>query len=130
MKELSFRQIIFLILILSFGFSVCEAQTSTDRAPKPEKKGLFGLFSGKKSGGKANSPKSVKATKKEQEKKKKKADDEYYKSVKESQKRSVDIQTPAVQERMKQNKKETKEREKAKKKRTRAQTKKAGKKYK
>lgn len=130
MKELSLRQFIIFLLIFTIGISVCDAQTSGDRAPKPEKKGLFGLFSGKKSGSKTSSPKSVSATKKEQAKKKKKADDEYYKSVRESQKRSVDIQTPAVQERMKQNKMETKDREKAKKKRTKSQTKKAGKKYK
>jgi hypothetical protein len=130
MKVKSVRQLMVFILILTVGISVCDAQNSTDRAPKPERKGFFGLFSGKKSSGKVQSPKSVSATKKEQEKKKKKEDEDYAKSLKESQKRSVEIQTPDVQERMKQNQKEIKDREKAKKKRTSAQTKKAGRKYK
>jgi hypothetical protein len=130
MNLLSVRLLVIFILVVTMGISVCDAQGSTDRAPKPEKKGLFGLFSGKKNSSKVNAPKSVSATKKEQAKKKKKQDDAYKKSIKESQERTKDIQTPVVRERMNQNQKEIKEREKAKKKKTSAQTKKAGRKYK
>jgi hypothetical protein len=129
MRGLFVRQLMVFILVSIVGIAACGAQTP-DRAPKPEKKGLFGLFSGKKSSGKVQSPKSVSATKKEQEKKKKKENEDWAKSVKESQKRSVNIQTPDVQERMKKNEKEIKEREKTKKKKTASQTKKAGRKYK
>jgi hypothetical protein len=129
MRGLFVRQLMVFILVSIVGIAACGAQTP-DRAPKPEKKGLFGLFSGKKSSGKVQSPKSVSATKKEQEKKKKKENEDWARSVKESQKRSVNIQTPDVQERMKKNEKEIKEREKTKKKKTASQTKKAGRKYK
>jgi hypothetical protein len=50
--------------------------------------------------------------------------------VKQSQKRTIDIQTPEVQDRMKQNKKDTAARDKEKKKKVRSGSMKAGKKYK
>jgi hypothetical protein len=130
MNRLSLRQFVVFILVLIVGISVCEAQAPTDRAPKPAGKGLFGLFSGKKSSGKVSAPRKVSQIKKEQEKKKKKSDEEYAKSIVESQKRTIKIQTPAVQERMKQNKKEIAAREKAKKKKTSAASRSAGRKYK
>jgi len=50
--------------------------------------------------------------------------------VKQSQKRTVAIQTPEVQDRMKQNKKDSAIRDKEKKKKVKAGSKRAGKKYK
>ena len=60
----------------------------------------------------------------------KKANADYVKSVKESQKRAVKIQSPEVRDRMKQNQKDIKTREKTKKAKASASTKKAGGKYK
>jgi hypothetical protein len=130
MKGLSIRQLLVFVLVFTMGISVCEAQTSADRAPKPAGKGLFGLFSGKKSSGKIKVPKKASQVKKEQEKKKKKENKDYAKSVKESQKRTIKIQTPDVQDRMKQNKQDITTREKSRKIKTSAATRKAGSKYK
>ena len=130
MNRLSFKKLAVFALIFTFSISVCQGQSRGDRAPKPQKKGIFGLFSGKKSGSKLGKPKSVKQIQKEQAKKKKKSDEEYAKSIRESQKRTIKIQTPAVQERMKQNKKEVTSREKEKKKKTTSSTRKGAKKYK
>jgi hypothetical protein len=130
MKGLSIKQLVVFMLVFTVGISVCEAQTSPDRAPKPAGKGFFGLFSGKKSTGKPKAPKNASQVKKEQEKKKKKSDADYAKSIKESQKRTIKIQTPDVQDRMKQNKRDITAREKARKKKTSSATRKAGSKYK
>ena len=130
MKRLSVRQLVVLTLVLTVVISVCEAQSSADRAPKPAGKGLFGLFSGKKSSRKIVAPKNTSQVEKEQEKKKKKSDEDYAKAVKESQKRTFKIQTPDVQDRMKQNKKDITSREKARKKNISKATRKAGSKYK
>ena len=130
MNILSFRKLAIFVLIFSFSISVCEAQSGGNRGGSPQRKGIFGLFAGKKRGNKIGKPKSAKAIQKEQAKKKKKDDEEYAKSVKESQKRAIKIQTPEVQARMKQNKKEINSREKAKKKKTSSSSKKVSKKYK
>jgi hypothetical protein len=50
--------------------------------------------------------------------------------VKKSQKRTLDIQTPEVKERMKQNQKDSEAKYKSKKKNSSSSTKKAGRKYK
>jgi hypothetical protein len=57
-------------------------------------------------------------------------DKDYDKLIKKSQQRTIDIQTADVQERMKNNQKETIARDKAKKKNTTTATRRAGKKYK
>ena len=54
---------------------------------------------------------------------------DYDKSIKQSQKRTVDIQTPEVQARMKQNKKDYTRRDRHKKKKIKAASKEAGGKY-
>ncbi|TAL79505.1 MAG: hypothetical protein EPN88_01685 [Bacteroidetes bacterium] len=53
----------------------------------------------------------------------------YVKSVKQSQKKTIDIQTPEVQARMKQNQKDAAIRDRAKKNKVKTSTRKAGKKY-
>jgi hypothetical protein len=130
MKRLSLSRLIVSMLIITAGLLICDTISAQDRAPKPEKKGLFGLFSGKKSNGKVTKPQTASQVQKEQAKKKKQEDADYAKSLKASQKRTYEIQTPEVKARMKQNEKEVAEREKAKKKKTSASTKKAGRKYK
>jgi hypothetical protein len=125
MKRISYRRLILFILVLFIGISYCEAQ---DRAPKP-KKGLFGFLSGKKKASGVKSPKSASRVQKEQKKKEKKKNLEWAKSVRESQKRTIQIQTPDVQNRMKQDKKDIEAREKARTKKASKATKQGGKKY-
>ena len=92
----------------------------------PEKQ-LFGKSHRKEP--KVKEPKTVLKAKKKQEANDRKLQKDYDKNVKRSQKRSVDIQTPEVQARMKQNKKEYTSRDKNHRKKVRASTKRAGKKY-
>jgi hypothetical protein len=126
MKKLSFRLLAVFFLVFIIGISLCEAQ---DRAPKPSGKGFFGLFSGKKKAGGVRAPKSASRVQKEQDKKKKQQDLAWAKSVKESQKRTIQIQTPEVQSRMKQDKKDISAREKARMKKSSKAARSAGKKY-
>lgn len=74
-------------------------------------------------------PKAAKKARKKQEAKKKQQKKDYADFVKANQKRSVEIQTPEVQERMKQNLKDADSKYKNKKKVNTSRTKKAGKKY-
>jgi hypothetical protein len=127
MKRLFFRRLVVFLFFFMIGISLCEAQ---DRAPKPARKGLFGLFSGKKNSGGVKAPKSASRVQKEQDKKKKRQDLEWAKSVKESQKRTIQIQTPEVQNRMKQDKKDIAAREKERMKKSSKATRSAAKKYK
>jgi hypothetical protein len=131
MNRLSIRQLlVFLLIVFSVGISVCDGQQLGTGPVGRTKHGLFGISFGKKRDNGVKAPKSVNQVKREQEKKKKKEEADYVKSVKESQKRTVKIQSPEVQDRMKQNKKDTKTREKTKKAKASESTKKAGKKYK
>jgi hypothetical protein len=68
--------------------------------------------------------------KKKQEANDRKLKRDYDKSIRRSQKRTIDIQTPEVQKRMKQNKKDFSARDKEKRKNVKAATRRAGKKYK
>jgi hypothetical protein len=68
--------------------------------------------------------------KKKQEVNDRKLKRDYDKSIRRSQKRTIDIQTPEVQKRMKQNKKDYTSRDKEKRKNVKATTRRAGKKYK
>jgi hypothetical protein len=88
-------------------------------------KGLFSIFHGKG----INSPNAAGKSKKEQERTKKKQKKQYDKSVKRSQKRTYEIQSPDVKARMKQNEKDITSRDKEKKKYVQKSSKKAGKKY-
>jgi hypothetical protein len=95
----------------------------------PEKQ-LFGKSHRKNKEPKVKEPRSVLKAKKKQEANNRRLVKNYEKSVRKSQKRAIDIQTPEVQARMKQNKKDTGVREKEKKKKVKASSQKAGKKYK
>lgn len=74
-------------------------------------------------------PKAAVKAKKKQEAKEKKKKKDYAEYVKGNQKRSIEIQTPEVQERMKQNVKDANSKYKARKKSNANRTKKAGRKY-
>jgi hypothetical protein len=130
MNRIPLRHLCVFVLMLILANSVCNAQARANRGNKPVHKGLFGLFSGKKSGGKIKAPKNARQMQKEQAKKEQKVEADYAKFVKESKKRAFKIQTPEVQNRMKQNQKDITEREKARKKRISSTTRKARKKYK
>jgi transcriptional regulator of nitric oxide reductase len=95
-----------------------QGRSAVDRAPKKSKKV------------KVNGPVSAKKAKKKQKANDKKLRNDYGKFVKENQKRSIQIQTPEVQNRMKQNIKNADSNYKAKKKNSAARTKKARRKYK
>jgi transcriptional regulator of nitric oxide reductase len=75
-------------------------------------------------------PRAVVRAKKKQEAKDRQLKKDYEKFVKDNKKRSFEIQTPEVQERMKQNQKDADAKYKAKKKANTAKTKRAAKKYK
>ena len=78
---------------------------------------------------KRGEPKAARKARKKQEAKEKKQDKEYENFVRNNQKRSIEIQTPEVQERMKQNVKDANAKYKARKKTNASRSKKTGRKY-
>lgn len=94
----------------------------------PEKQ-LFGKSHKGRREAKVKEPKKVLRAKKKQEANLRRLDKDYDKAVAKAQKHNVDIQTPDVQARMKQNKKDSAKREKVRKKKAREATKEAGHKY-
>lgn len=124
MNKLSFRRIFFSLFVLFIATGSVNAQLFH----KDPEKQLFGKSHRKEP--KVKEPRFVLRAKKKQEANDHRLQKEYDKNVKRSQKRSIDIQTPEVQTRMKQNKKEYTSRDKNHKKKVRASTKRAGKKYK
>jgi len=114
------------IFLLSLSICSCNAQIFHKN---PEKQ-LFGKTLGKKKEVKVKEPRSVIKAKSKQEANDRRLQKEYEKNVKRSQKRTIDIQSPEVQTRMKQNKKDYTKRDKEQKKKVRASTRRAGEKYK
>jgi hypothetical protein len=123
MNNLSFKRILFSLFVLF----IVTGQVNAQLFHKNPEKQLFGKSHRKEP--KVKEPKTVLRAKKKQEANDQRLQREYDKNVKRSQKRSVDIQTPEVQTRMKQNKKEYTSRDKKHKKKVRVSTKRAGKKY-
>jgi len=130
MNKLSVKRIFIILLILTFAVNSADSQIFRKNASRKAEKDLFGTSLSKKKAPKVKEPRSVTRAKKKQEANKRKLDRDYAKHVKKSKKRTFDIQTSEVQERMKQDKKYTAARDKEKKKKIRSSTKKAGKKYK
>ncbi len=123
MNNLSFKKIfLFLFVIFIVTGSVNAQLFHKD----PEKK-LFGK--NHRSAPKVKEPRTVLKAKKKQEANSRKLDKEYENHIKDSQKHAFDIQTPEVQSRMKQNKKEYTSRDKHHKKKVRSETRRAGRKY-
>jgi hypothetical protein len=125
MNNLSVRKIFLLLFILYLAVGSGNAQIFHKN---PEKQ-LFGKTHVKRKEEKVREPKKVLRAKKKQEANDRRLKKAYDKSVKQSQKRTVDIQTPEVQARMKQNKKENVMRYKDKKKKVKKGSKRASKKY-
>jgi len=123
------RRLLIIIFISSFAIGSASAQLFHRNAARRAEKGVFGKSLSNKKQVKVKEPRSVLKAKKKQEANESKIKKDYAAHVKKSQKRTVDIQTPEVQERMKQNQKNLELRDKAKKKKTRTSSKKAGKKY-
>jgi hypothetical protein len=123
MNNLSFKKIFLVLFVLFIAIGSGNAQLFHKN---PEKQ-LFGKSHRKAP--KAKEPGYVLKAKKKQEANDRRLQKEYDKNVKQSQKRSIDIQTPEVQSRMKQNKKEYTSRDKNHKRKVRSSTKRAGKKY-
>ena len=130
MNNLYRRKFLFIVFALSLVIGSCNAQILHIGGSRNLEKGLFGKSLGKKKVVKVKEPRKVTKAKKKQEAKDKKLKKDSAKAVKRSQKRTIEIQTPEVQERMKQNRKNSDIRDKEKKKKVSAGTKKAGKKYK
>src|SRR5450759_4162688 len=125
MNNLTMRKLILLLFVLSLATGSCKALIFHKN---PEKQ-LFGKSHISKKGPKVKEPRKVLKAKKKQEANDRKLKKDSEKSVKRSQKRTVDIQTPEVQARMKKNKKDVIIRDKDNKKKVKDGSKRAGKKY-
>lgn len=129
MNKMSLRKLFLFSLLILLPVSFCEAQTF-DRPAAPKQQNSVSKKPMKQKKDKVKGPKSVKKIQKKQDAKEKKQDKDYEKFVKYNKKRSYEIQTADVKERMKQNAKDSKARDKAKKKNNSTRTKQAGRKYK
>jgi hypothetical protein len=128
MKNLLLRKIIVLLLASAFVIPVCEAQKCKRSIRNPERY-LFGKSLNNKNTKIKELPSVVRA-KKKQEANEKKVKKEYNEYVKASRKRAVKIQSPEVQARMIENRKESDLKYKEKKKRMAENSRKTGRKYK
>jgi hypothetical protein len=129
MNQLSALRYLLTVLVFMLAVSVCHSYPFMNgnvlsngsemvTAPQPRKKKA-----------KINKPMSAEKAQKQADAKDKKRKQDSKKYIEENRKRSIEIQTPEVQERMKQNIKDANARYKDKKKNSTARTKKAGKKY-
>jgi hypothetical protein len=126
MNNLSIRKLFLILFLLTLAIGSSDGQLFH----KNPEKALFGKTVGRKKEAKVKEPRSVLRAKRKQEANDRRLQKNYEKSVRKSQKRTVDIQTPEVQARMKQNKKDYTLRDRKKKKNTETATKGAEKKYK
>lgn len=127
MKDISFKKLFFVFLILFCAVSVCEAQKYKRSIRNPERE-LFGKSLNTKTAKYREAPSIVRA-KKKQAANEKKLDKEYNAYVKKSRKRAVEIQSPEVKARMLENRKESDLKYKEKKKNRTESSKKTGRKY-
>lgn len=128
MSRLSLIKFLIFSFIFSLSVSVCQAQSfDRPRAHRLQNHNSKGPLRSKTI--KVREPKSVEKAKKKAEAKEKKDKKEYEKSVRENQKHSIEIQTPVVKARMKQNIKNSNANYRAKKKNISSGNKKSGRKY-
>ena len=130
MNKLSATKYLVLAIVFSFAVTICQAQNIQKPPAQKQGKGLFGIFSGKNKKVKTKGPVSAKASRKQQEANDKKLKKEGAVYVKKNRERSIKIQSPEVQDRMKQNIKDSDSKYKARKKNNSTRTRKAGRKYK
>ena len=101
MNNLSIRKLFLVLFILTLAIGSSDGQLFH----KNPEKALSGKTVCRKKEAKVKEPRSVLRAKRKQEANDRRLKRNYDKSVKRSQKRTVDIQSPEVQARMKQNKK-------------------------
>lgn len=123
------RKFLVFIFILGLATGPVNSQVFRKNVLKSTEKDLFGKSNGSSKGAKIREPRKVSKSKKQQEAKEKKRKKDYAKSIKKSRKRTIEIQSPDVQTRMKQNQKDLISRDKIKKKKVKSGSRKAGKKY-
>lgn len=129
MNSLSVRKLLVALLLVFFAASVCDAQTF-ERSPAPrQNKNIAHKGPLKQKQVKVKGPRAAQRAQKKQSAKDKKLDNDYKKFVRNNQKRSIQIQTPEVQTRMKQNIKDANSNYKSKKKSSASRTKTGSKKY-
>jgi len=117
------------VLIFLLTENVCEATAAAKNSVAEIENGITGPLIQKKKA-KIMRPMSAKKAQKQAEAKDKSRKQDSEKYIRENRKRSIEIQTPEVQVRMKQNVKDTNARYKARKKNKTSRARKAGKKYK
>ncbi len=115
------------MLLLFLTGAVCEAQRVNKGSRNPERN-IFGKSLNTRQVKYRESPSVVRA-KKKQAADQKKLEKEYNEYLKDQKKRAVEIQSPAVQERMSANRRDTDLKYKEKKKKRKSSEKKAGRKY-
>ena len=125
------------LILLLLSFTAVESYAQSGKTAKRYSTGGKSSIKGNKKPAKVSTtstkvkePKAVVRAKKEQEKKQKKLKRDYDKSIEDGKKRQVEIQSPDVQARMKQNKKDDALRDKNRKKSVKLGTRDARKKYK
>jgi hypothetical protein len=128
MKSIFFRRLIIILFAIFIIVPVCEAQRTKRSIRNPERY-LFGRSLNNKNT-KVRESRSVVRAKKKQAANQKKNKKEYDEFVKDSRKRAIAIQSPDVQERMKNNRKESDLKYKEKKKKLAENSRKSGRKYK
>jgi hypothetical protein len=124
------KKLFLLVFILYLGICQGNGQIFQRNSLNNTEKGSSGKPLHRKKKAKVKEPRSVTRAKKKQEAGDRKNDREYKKYIKWSRKRTIDIQTPEVQARMKNDKKDAASRDKVKRKTVRSGSKKAGSKYK
>ena len=129
MNNLYLNKFFLYLFLISLSLSSCNTRLFHRNGSRNAEKELFGKSLTRKRGVKVKEPRTVLKAKKKQEANDRKLKNDYKKSVKKSQQRTIDIQTPEVQANMKQNKKESAIRDKLKRKKIKTGSKKAGRKY-
>jgi hypothetical protein len=128
MNRLQSKNIILLLVAFVIAMPFGRAQ-SFDRPPAPKSQ-KHAAHNGPLRHKNVKGPANIEKVKKQQEEKKSKQKKDFAKYVKENQKRSIEIQTPEVKERMKQNIKDANSNYDSKHKNSASKTRKAGRKYK
>ncbi len=129
MNKSLIRIIPVLIILITCQVFVCEGQTFRQSYSSRPDRALFGKSLGRKKQAKVKEPRAVTKARKKQEENEKKQDREYEEYVKNSRKRSLEIQSPEVRERMISNRAESDDRYKARRKKVAGENRKTGNKY-